>query len=273
MPTCWPSNRSLIWKRPTWCSPPPKRDSSCWPGSRPEAPAARSGASPGFGRPRHAPRPAPESALPCEAWFFSGSCPPQRASAASPPASSSASFPRRFGGLRTQSPGRAEAANRFRDSRPSPPRRLRRAGGGAAAARKRNQRLRTTPGPISLHGPMPVSIPAPIESGAVRRAFLDYFRKQGHQEVASASLVPADDPTLLFTNAGMNQFKDVFTGKRQASIQRATSSQKCVRAGGKHNDLENVGRTARHHTFFEMLGNFSFGDYFKPEAIGFASGR
>jgi len=111
---------------------------------------------------------------------------------------------------------------------------------------------------------------APIESHAVRRAFLDYFRQQGHQEIASASLVPTDDPTLLFTNAGMNQFKDYFTGKRQALFRRATTSQKCVRAGGKHNDLDNVGRTARHHTFFEMLGNFSFGDYFKPEAIAFA---
>ena len=117
---------------------------------------------------------------------------------------------------------------------------------------------------------MPPSPSPPLESHAVRRAFLDYFRQQGHQEVASASLVPADDPTLLFTNAGMNQFKDYFTGKRQASFPRATTSQKCVRAGGKHNDLENVGRTARHHTFFEMLGNFSFGDYFKPEAIAFA---
>jgi alanyl-tRNA synthetase len=117
---------------------------------------------------------------------------------------------------------------------------------------------------------MPPSPPPPLESHAVRRAFLDYFRQQGHQEVASASLVPADDPTLLFTNAGMNQFKDYFTGKRQPPFPRATTSQKCVRAGGKHNDLENVGRTARHHTFFEMLGNFSFGDYFKPEAIAFA---
>jgi alanyl-tRNA synthetase len=117
---------------------------------------------------------------------------------------------------------------------------------------------------------MPSSPSPPLESHAVRRAFLDYFRQQGHQEVASASLVPADDPTLLFTNAGMNQFKDYFTGKRQPPFPRATTSQKCVRAGGKHNDLENVGRTARHHTFFEMLGNFSFGDYFKPEAIAFA---
>jgi len=107
------------------------------------------------------------------------------------------------------------------------------------------------------------------ESLTVRRTFLDYFKQQGHTEAASASLVPHDDPTLLFTNAGMNQFKDYFTGKRKPSFARATTSQKCVRAGGKHNDLENVGRTARHHTFFEMLGNFSFGDYFKPDAIAF----
>jgi alanyl-tRNA synthetase len=117
---------------------------------------------------------------------------------------------------------------------------------------------------------MPAPPPSPPQSTAVRRAFLDYFGTRGHAEVASASLVPADDPTLLFTNAGMNQFKEYFTGRRQPSFLRATSSQKCVRAGGKHNDLENVGRTARHHTFFEMLGNFSFGDYFKPEAIAFA---
>jgi len=103
-----------------------------------------------------------------------------------------------------------------------------------------------------------------------RRAFLDYFVKRGHQETPSASLVPMNDPTLLFTNAGMNQFKDFFTGKAKTTFSRATSSQKCVRAGGKHNDLDNVGRTARHQTFFEMLGNFSFGDYFKPDAIAFA---
>src|SRR3954469_16606546 len=107
-------------------------------------------------------------------------------------------------------------------------------------------------------------------SPQIRRAFLDFFREQGHSEVPSASLVPHNDPTLLFTNAGMNQFKDYFTGKAQAPFSRATTSQKCVRAGGKHNDLDNVGRTARHHTFFEMLGNFSFGDYFKPDAIAFA---
>jgi alanyl-tRNA synthetase len=108
------------------------------------------------------------------------------------------------------------------------------------------------------------------DSSTVRRTFLDYFAKQGHKPAASASLVPHNDPTLLFTNAGMNQFKDYFTRKTQPPFPRATTAQKCVRAGGKHNDLENVGRTARHHTFFEMLGNFSFGDYFKPDAIAFA---
>lgn len=104
----------------------------------------------------------------------------------------------------------------------------------------------------------------------IRRAFLDFFGNKQHQEVPTSSLVPIDDPTLLFTNAGMNQFKDVFLGTEQRSYTRATSSQRCVRAGGKHNDLENVGYTARHHTFFEMLGNFSFGDYFKKDAIHYA---
>ena len=104
----------------------------------------------------------------------------------------------------------------------------------------------------------------------IRRRFLDFFVQRGHKEVHSASLVPANDPTLLFTNAGMNQFKDVFLGLEKRDYSRATTSQKCVRAGGKHNDLENVGFTNRHHTFFEMLGNFSFGDYFKKDAIAYA---
>ena len=104
----------------------------------------------------------------------------------------------------------------------------------------------------------------------IRSAFLDYFARDGHEVVASSPLVPHNDPTLLFTNAGMVQFKNVFTGAENRPYSRATTSQKCVRAGGKHNDLENVGYTARHHTFFEMLGNFSFGDYFKEHAIELA---
>ncbi|QID18344.1 alanine--tRNA ligase [Nitrogeniibacter mangrovi] len=109
-----------------------------------------------------------------------------------------------------------------------------------------------------------------MKSAQIRRTFLEFFRDKGHEIVASSSLVPHDDPTLLFTNAGMNQFKDVFLGFDKRPYTRATTSQKCVRAGGKHNDLENVGYTARHHTFFEMLGNFSFGDYFKHDAIHYA---
>ncbi len=104
----------------------------------------------------------------------------------------------------------------------------------------------------------------------IREAFLRFFETKGHRRVHSSSLVPANDPTLLFTNAGMNQFKDLFLGAERREYSRATTSQKCVRAGGKHNDLENVGFTRRHHTFFEMLGNFSFGDYFKRDAIAFA---
>ncbi len=109
-----------------------------------------------------------------------------------------------------------------------------------------------------------------MKSAEIRQQFLDFFASKGHQVVSSSSLVPHEDPTLLFTNAGMNQFKDVFLGFDKRSYSRATTSQKCVRAGGKHNDLENVGYTARHHTFFEMLGNFSFGDYFKRDAIKYA---
>src|SRR5262244_1375525 len=104
----------------------------------------------------------------------------------------------------------------------------------------------------------------------IRSRFLEFFEKKGHRIVHSSSLVPANDPTLLFTNAGMNQFKDVFLGLEKRDYSRAATSQKCVRAGGKHNDLENVGFTRRHHTFFEMLGNFSFGDYFKKDAIAYA---
>src|SRR5439155_3360190 len=111
---------------------------------------------------------------------------------------------------------------------------------------------------------------APMTGNELREAFLKYFERNGHTRVTSSPLVPAGDQTLLFTNAGMVQFKSVFLGEERRDYVRATTCQKCVRAGGKHNDLENVGRTARHHTFFEMLGNFSFGDYFKAEAIAFA---
>ncbi|MFW6278238.1 MAG: alanine--tRNA ligase-related protein, partial [Halorhodospira sp.] len=107
-------------------------------------------------------------------------------------------------------------------------------------------------------------------SAQLRAAFLAFFRERGHEVVPSSPLVPANDPTLLFTNAGMVPFKEVFLGREQRGYSRAASSQRCVRAGGKHNDLENVGYTARHHTFFEMLGNFSFGDYFKRDAIRYA---
>src|SRR3982750_4139302 len=110
-----------------------------------------------------------------------------------------------------------------------------------------------------------------MRAAEIRLRFLDYFRRAGHEIRPSSSLVPGDDPTLLFTNAGMVQFKKVFLGLEEPAFgRRATTSQKCVRAGGKHNDLEQVGHTARHHTFFEMLGNFSFGDYFKRDAIRFA---
>lgn len=109
-----------------------------------------------------------------------------------------------------------------------------------------------------------------MKSREIRKKFIDFFVKHHHTNVPSSSLIPAQDPTLLFTNAGMNQFKDLFLGKEERSYKRAVSIQKCIRAGGKHNDLENVGFTKRHLTFFEMLGNFSFGDYFKRDAIIFA---
>jgi alanyl-tRNA synthetase len=115
-----------------------------------------------------------------------------------------------------------------------------------------------------------ILLPTMLTGSEIRRRFLDFFVQKGHKEVHSSSLVPANDPTLLFTNAGMNQFKDVFLGLEKRDYSRATTSQKCVRAGGKHNDLENVGFTNRHHTFFEMLGNFSFGDYFKKDATAYA---
>ncbi len=114
------------------------------------------------------------------------------------------------------------------------------------------------------------TMPSALTASQIREAFLQFFEQRGHRRIASSSLVPQNDPTLLFTNAGMVQFKDVFTGREKRDYSRATTSQKCVRAGGKHNDLDNVGYTARHHTFFEMLGNFSFGDYFKADAIAYA---
>jgi len=109
-----------------------------------------------------------------------------------------------------------------------------------------------------------------MKTSEIRKAFLEFFNKKNHQVVPSSSLIPSNDETLLFTNAGMVQFKDIFLGTETKSYKRATTSQRCIRAGGKHNDLENVGYTLRHHTFFEMLGNFSFGDYFKEDAIKFA---
>ncbi len=134
----------------------------------------------------------------------------------------------------------------------------------------RNFRVTFCPGLHNIYRLVFIQRPHMKTSAEIRQAFLDYFAGKGHTIVESSSLVPANDPTLLFTNAGMVQFKDLFLGKEKRDYVRAASSQRCVRAGGKHNDLENVGYTARHHTFFEMLGNFSFGDYFKREAIQFA---
>src|SRR5207302_96197 len=124
--------------------------------------------------------------------------------------------------------------------------------------------------PTWIRTEIPLNKPSYMSAAQVRSAFLDFFRAHSHVIVPSSSLVPGNDPTLLFTNAGMVQFKDVFLGKETRDYSRAATAQRVVRAGGKHNDLENVGYTARHHTFFEMLGNFSFGDYFKKEAIHFA---
>src|SRR5881275_3670200 len=109
-----------------------------------------------------------------------------------------------------------------------------------------------------------------MRANDIRSSFLEYFKKNGHRAVPSSPLVPGDDPTLLFTNAGMNQFKDLFLGREKRDYTRATTSQKVMRVSGKHNDLDNVGPSHRHHTFFQMLGNFSFGDYFKKDAIRFA---
>src|SRR5215468_8813529 len=163
-----------------------------------------------------------------------------------------------------RSPARRRGAGGAAASRLSPPPRLsarrRHAHGGRAH--------QCAPG-RARRGRLTIGIMRVMTGSELRQKFLDYFARHGHTVVRSSPLVPAQDPTLLFTNAGMVQFKGVFLGEETRDYVRAASAQKCVRAGGKHNDLENVGRTARHHTFFEMLGNFSFGDYFKPDAVAF----